>query len=59
MGASPMSAREELLQRADLISLHLPLIMGDNGTYHIINDDTIAMMRRDNVMLVNTPAADW
>lgn len=45
--------KEELLQRADLISLHLPLIMGDNGTYHIINDDTIAMMK-DNVMLVNT-----
>ena len=46
-------SKEELLQRADLISLHLPLIMGDNGTYHIINDDTIAMMK-DNVMLVNT-----
>ena len=46
-------SKEELLQRADLISLHLPLIMGDNGTYHIINDDTIAKMK-DNVMLVNT-----
>lgn len=46
-------SKEELLQRADLISLHLPLIMGEGGTYHIINDDTIAMMK-DNVMLVNT-----
>lgn len=46
-------SKNELLQRADLISLHLPLIMGEGGTYHIINDDTIAMMK-DNVMLVNT-----
>lgn len=46
-------SKDELLQRADLISLHLPLIMGAGGTYHIINDDTIAMMK-DNVMLVNT-----
>lgn len=46
-------SKDELLQRADLISLHLPLIMGEGGTYHIINDDTIAMMK-DNVMLVNT-----
>lgn len=46
-------SKDELLQRADLISLHLPLIMGEGGTYHIINDDTITMMK-DNVMLVNT-----
>ena len=52
-GILPYVSKAELLQRADLISLHLPLIMGDNGTYHIINDDTIAMMK-DNVMLVNT-----
>jgi len=46
-------SKEELIQKADLISLHLPLIMGEGGTYHLINDDTIAMMK-DNVMLVNT-----
>ena len=32
-------SKEELLKRADLISLHCPLIMGDNGTYHLINDE--------------------
>ena len=46
-------SKEELLKRADLISLHCPLIMGDNGTYHLINDETIALMK-DTVMLVNT-----
>ena len=38
-------SKEELLKRADLISLHCPLIMGDNGTYHLINDETIALMK--------------
>lgn len=46
-------SKEELLSRSDLISLHTPLIMGENGTYHMINADTIAMMK-DDVMLVNT-----
>lgn len=45
--------KEELLKRADLISLHCPLIMGDGGTYHMINDNTIAMMK-DTAMIVNT-----
>ena len=45
--------KEELLQKADLISLHAPLIMGENGTYHLINQEAIAMMK-DTVMLVNT-----
>ncbi|MBM6842064.1 HPr family phosphocarrier protein [[Clostridium] spiroforme] len=45
--------KEELLRRSDLISLHCPLIMGDGGTYHMINDDTIAMMK-DTAMIVNT-----
>ena len=46
-------SKEELLTKADLISLHAPLIMGENGTYHLINREAIAMMK-DNVMLVNT-----
>lgn len=46
-------SKEELLKRADLISLHAPLIMGEGGTYHLINKDTIDLMK-DEVMLVNT-----
>ena len=46
-------SKEELLRKADLISLHAPLVMGTNGTYHLIDDEAIAMMK-DNVMLVNT-----
>ena len=45
--------KDELLSRADLISLHVPLINGENGTYHIIDDQAIAKMK-DSVMLVNT-----
>ena len=45
--------KEELLEKADLISLHAPLIMGENGTYHLINREAIAKMK-DTVMLVNT-----
>ncbi|EKC71823.1 D-lactate dehydrogenase, partial [human gut metagenome] len=33
---------EELLQKADLVSLHCPLT---EGTHHMINKDTIAMMQ--------------
>ena len=45
--------REELFERADLISLHAPLIMGANGTYHIVDARAIDMMK-DTAMLVNT-----
>lgn len=41
---------EELLRTADLISLHCPLTP---ETHHMINADTIAMMR-DSAILVNT-----
>lgn len=41
---------EELLRTADLISLHCPLTA---DTYHMLNADTLAMMR-DNAILVNT-----
>ena len=46
-------SKEELLRRADLVSLHAPLIMGEGGTYHLINRDTIAIMKK-HAMLVNT-----
>lgn len=46
-------SKEELLKRADLISLHAPLVMGDNGTYHLIDENAISLMK-DRVMLVNT-----
>lgn len=45
--------RDELLERADLISLHAPLITGPNGTYHMIDAAAIARMK-DTAMLVNT-----
>ena len=41
---------EELLKRSDLISLHCPLFP---ATYHMINKDTIALMK-DTAILVNT-----
>lgn len=42
--------KEELFGQADLISLHAPLFP---GTRHMINDETIAMMK-DQAMIVNT-----
>lgn len=41
---------EEVLKESDLISLHCPLM---EETYHIINKDTINMMK-DSAILVNT-----
>lgn len=45
--------KDELLSKADLISLHAPLVLGENGTYHLIDSDAISKMK-DTVMLVNT-----
>ena len=45
--------KEELLRKSDLISLHAPLIMGEGGTYHLIDEKEIEMMK-NGVMLVNT-----
>lgn len=45
--------KDELLAKADLISLHAPLIMGEGGTYHLIDKTAISKMK-DRVMLVNT-----
>lgn len=41
---------EEVLKKSDLISLHCPLT---EDTYHLINKDTIALMK-EKVILVNT-----
>ena len=46
-------SKDELFERADLISLHAPLIMGEKGTYHMIDAAAIDKMK-DSVMLVNT-----
>ena len=46
-------SKEELFKKADLISLHAPLVPGENGTYHLINKETINLMK-PSVMLVNT-----
>jgi D-lactate dehydrogenase len=45
-------SKEELLRKADLISLHAPLIMGEGGTYHMIDEHAISLMK-NGVMLVN------
>ena len=46
-------SKEELFKKSDLISLHAPLVLGDNGTYHLINKKTISLMK-EKTMLVNT-----
>ncbi len=45
--------KDELFERADLISLHAPLIQGEYGTYHLIDKRAIDLMK-DSAMLVNT-----
>ena len=45
--------KDELLAKADLISLHAPLIMGPNGTYHMIDAEAISKMK-DTAILINT-----
>ena len=52
-GLLTYATKEEVLRKADLISLHAPLIMGDGGTYHLIDEAAIRMMK-EGVMLVNT-----
>ena len=46
-------SKEELFKKSDLISLHAPLIMGEGGTYHLINKESIDLMK-PTAMLVNT-----
>lgn len=44
-------SEEELLNRSDIISVHMPYIKGVN--YHFINDDFISKMK-DGAILINT-----
>lgn len=46
-------SKEELFRKSDLISIHGPLVMGEGGTYHLIDKEAISMMK-DGVMMVNT-----
>ncbi len=39
---------EQLLRESDIVSLHLPLM---NDTYHMINKDTLAMMKNTAILL--------
>lgn len=41
---------EELFRRSDIVTLHCPLVP---ATYHLINEETLAMMKR-GVILINT-----
>ena len=44
--------KNDVYAKADLISLHVPLFMGEGGTFHIIDADAISRMKPD-AMLVN------
>lgn len=43
---------EQALSQADFISLHVPLIReGDSPTYHLINERTLKLMRKDAYLI--------
>ena len=50
LGARRVASVEELLQQADIVSLHVP---STPQTYHIINKETLALMK-PNAVLINT-----
>ena len=51
-GLLTYAEKDSVLERADLISLNVPLFMGEGGTFHLIDAAAIARMK-DNAMLVN------
>ena len=51
-GLLTYASKEDVLRKADLISIHAPLIMGEGGTYHLIDEKAISLMK-DDAMLVN------
>ncbi len=54
LGAEPCGSVEEVLQRADFISLHCP---GSQENYHLINRERLAMMK-PGAFLINTARGD-
>ncbi|MCR5202054.1 MAG: HPr family phosphocarrier protein [Lachnospiraceae bacterium] len=52
-GLLTYSSLDDVISKADLISLHAPLIMGEGGTYHLIDRERVDKMK-DDVMLINT-----
>ncbi|MBR4544449.1 MAG: HPr family phosphocarrier protein [Oscillibacter sp.] len=44
--------KNTVLEKADLVSLHVPLFMGEGGTFHILDAEAISHMK-DDAMLVN------
>ncbi|MBR3569439.1 MAG: HPr family phosphocarrier protein [Oscillibacter sp.] len=51
-GLLTYAEKNTVLERADLISLHVPLFMGEGGTFHVIDAEAISHMK-DDAMLVN------
>jgi lactate dehydrogenase-like 2-hydroxyacid dehydrogenase len=54
LGAEQMPRLEDVLQRADFVSLHCP---ANPETRHLMNRDRLALMRRD-AFLINTARGD-
>ena len=53
-GTGKFVSLEYLLKESDIVTLHVPLnIRGDDRTYHLIDNDTIGMMKQD-AWLFNT-----
>lgn len=49
---------DELLQNADIISIHVPLnLSGEDSTYHLVNQDFLQMMR-PGATLINSSRGD-
>ena len=54
VNATACSSLEELIGKADFISLHCP---GGKATYHLINEERIALMKQ-SAFLINTARGD-
>ncbi len=49
---------DELLQKADIISIHVPLnLSGEDSTYHLVNQDFLQMMK-PQATLINSSRGD-
>lgn len=54
LGATACASVEDVLRQADFVALHCP---GGKDTYHLMNAERLAMMRRD-AFLINTARGD-